>query len=116
MTHLCEEGNETVMDIFVKKELHRLSEAGKMDLALYQHAGRIVGSDFNVFGRQGRIGLQNFLNRSALLQHLQNQINHDSSPLEAWFTMTDFRIHRDIFLNKVHAFNDSNLTPEFHRP
>ena len=46
---------------------------------------------------QRRICLYNFLNRSPVFKHLQNQVNHDSGALESGLSVADFTVRNNVF-------------------
>jgi HEAT repeat protein len=77
-------------------------EEFRVKLAFFENLGRIVKSGFNVLSAQRGVSLGDFIVRSALLEHLKNQINHNSRPFKTGFSVTNFRPHRDVLFNLSH--------------
>ncbi len=59
--------------------------------ACFDYFCRIVQGSLDMFLSKFRISFQNILHRFSRLQHLQDQINQDSSPFKAGLSMANVR-------------------------
>jgi len=99
-------GNLTSCFSFVKNE-NKLLCTFSSNKNFILHREQILPGDLysefqcsiNMLFSQGRVSFNDFFDRGSGLQHLQNEINHNSSSLENGFSMTDLTVNNNVLIN-----------------